>query len=112
MPRKGHAHHENLRTAEKLFRFLRKAYPKGQYNTFDITKGEETWISFPVTVLVLFLIFAFWVTIPLMIIGLFFGFRYRFGGPDLGNNPVNNAMDSAAAMAENIKNTINDDKKQ
>ena len=32
----------------------------------------------------LLLIFAFWVCVPLMIIGLFAGFRYSFSGAELG----------------------------
>ena len=34
--------------------------------------------SFPVTVLALLLLFAPWVTLPLIIIGLFLGFHYQF----------------------------------
>jgi hypothetical protein len=62
-------------------------------------------------VLVLLVLFAFWVTIPLLIIGLFFGLRYRFVGPDLGRDCVNNAMDSAAKVAEDLKHTVTDEKK-
>lgn len=34
--------------------------------------------SFPVTVLAILLLFAPWVTLPLIVIGLFFGFHYQF----------------------------------
>ena len=53
-------------------------------------------MTIPVTVLVVFLLFAFWLIIPLIIIGLFFGYRYMFSGPDLGKENVNRAMDSVA----------------
>ncbi|MDP4161334.1 MAG: ubiquitin, partial [Bacillota bacterium] len=53
------------------------------------------------------LIFAFWVTIPLVIIGLFFGLRYRFNGADFRSNTVNDAMNNAADAAENLKKSIN-----
>jgi hypothetical protein len=61
-----------------------------------------------VTVLALLIILAFWVTIPLIIIGLFFDLRYRFVGPDFTSDTINNAMNSAADAAENLKKSIND----
>jgi hypothetical protein len=91
-------------------RFCAKLIRKGNMNSFEISKNDESWITLPVTVLVLLLIVAFWITIPLLIVGLFFGFRYRFTGPDLGENPVNGAMDSAAHMADDLKSSIHDEK--
>lgn len=92
-------------------RFCVKVIHKGNTNTFEVFKGEEIKASIPVTVLVLLLLFAFWITIPLIIIGLFFGLHYRFKGPDLGRDCVNNAMASAAKVAEDVKHTITDEKK-
>ena len=92
-------------------RFCLKMIQKGNNNTFDVYKGEECKASLPITVLILLLIFAFWVIIPLIIIGLFFGLRYRFTGPDLGHNCVNNAMDSAAKVAEDIKHSVSNENK-
>ena len=79
---------------------------KGNANTFEVLKDEESKASIPVTVLALLLIFAFWITIPLIVIGLFFGFRYRFHGPDLSGKTVNDAMNSAANAAVNLKKSI------
>jgi hypothetical protein len=93
-------------------RFCMKLLHKGNVNTFEVLKREEIKGSMPVTVLVLLLIFAFWITLPLMIIGLFFGMRYRFNGPDLGGGPVNQAMDSAAKAAEDIKKSLSDEEKK
>ena len=63
----------------------------------------------PITLLVVFLIFAFWVIVPLLVIGLFFNMRYQFAGPDIRSVDIdiNKAMDSAAEAAENIKNEFN-----
>lgn len=91
---------------KRLGNFCLKIIRKGNTNYFEVLKGEESKALFPVTVLVLLLIFTFWVTIPLIIIGLFFGFRYRFSGPDFNANTVNDAMNSAADAAENLKNSI------
>ncbi|KJR45644.1 hypothetical protein UF75_3965 [Desulfosporosinus sp. I2] len=82
---------------------------RGNANSFEVLKDEESKASVPVTVLALLMIFAFWITIPLIIVGLFFGFRYRFHGPDLSGKTVNDAMNSAADAAVNLKKSINND---
>jgi len=101
-----HHHHNGKTFFKSIWKFCLKMIRKGNSNSFEVLKNEEIKASIPVTVLAALLIFAFWVTIPLVIIGLFFGLRYRFSGPDLGNNTVNNAMKSAADAAENLKKSI------
>ena len=54
-------------------------------------------------VLVLLLIFAFWVCVPLLVVGLFVGCRYTFSGAELGRENVNSAMNKAAEVAEKVK---------
>lgn len=95
----------------KFGRFCLKLIHKGNVNTFEVLKGGESKAVIPVTVLALLLIFAFWITIPLMIVGLFFRMRYRFNGPDLGRDSVNQAMDSAANAAEKIKRSVAEEEK-
>ena len=95
-------------SVKKAGQFLLKVIHKGNINSFEVYNGREVKASFPVTVLALLTIFAFWVTIPLIIIGLFFDLRYRFVGPDFTSNTINNAMNSAADAAENLKKSIND----
>ncbi|MCO1603353.1 ubiquitin [Desulfosporosinus nitroreducens] len=107
----GHHHCHNgnhfFSGLKKIGQFCLKMIRKGNTNSFEVLKGEEIKASFPVIVLGLLLIFAFWVAIPLIIIGLFFGLRYRFVGPEFNNNTVNDAMNSAANVAENLKKSIN-----
>ncbi|TGE31398.1 ubiquitin [Desulfosporosinus sp. Sb-LF] len=103
-------HHKGksfISVLKKIGEFCLKMIRKGNTNSFEVLKGEERKASFPVTVLALLLIFAFWVTIPLIIIGVFFGLRYRFNGPDVSCTTVNDAMNSAADAAENLKKSIN-----
>ncbi len=69
-------------TVDRLWKFLSQMIKKGNSTNFEVLKDKENKVSFPVTVLVLLLLFAPWVVLPLMIIGLFFGFHYRFVGPD------------------------------
>lgn len=90
----------------KLIRWLRKMISKGNSNYLQVTKGGEKTTTVSVTILVIGLVFAFWVIVPLLIVGLFFGYRYSFNGPDLGKESINQVMDSVANAAENIKNEV------
>jgi len=95
-----------LSLMKKFGAFCLKVIRKGNANNFIVLLGEETKATVPVTALVGLLIFAFWVTIPLIIIGLFFNYRYRFTGPDCNGNTVNDAMNSAADAAVNLKKSM------
>lgn len=91
---------------KKFGGFCLKMIRKGNANNFEILMGEEIKASVPVTALALLLIFAFWITIPLIVIGLFFGLRYRFNGPDCSGKTVNDAMNSVADAAVNLKKSM------
>ena len=60
----------------------------------------------PTLVLILLAVFAFWITIPLLVIGLFFDFKYRFEGIDEVHIDVNDIMDKAADGAAHLKNDV------
>lgn len=98
-----------------------KLIHKGNINSFEVLKDDNRVIMIPVTVLVLLLLFAFWIVVPLLIVGLIFGYRYRFCGPDLDKPEVNKAMenvskatvravDSVVNAVENITKDGNKDK--
>lgn len=92
--------------AQKFVKFCGKIIHKGNINSFEVLKEGNVKTSFSITLLALLIISFFWITIPLIVVGLFFGYRYRFAGPDLGKERVNNAMDSAANAAEVFKKTF------
>ncbi len=94
----------------RFFKWCGKVINRGNKNHFEVIKNGDKIMTIPVTVLVVFLLFAFWLIIPLIIIGLFFGYRYMFSGPDLGKENVNRAMDSVADVAENLKKEVKGDK--
>ena len=85
---------------------IRSLFNMGNRNRFEVRKGDEVTLELPVTVLVLLLIFAFWVCIPLLVIGLFAGSRYSFSGAGLGRESVNHAMDKAAEAVEKVKEEV------
>lgn len=94
---------DNLR---RFGRWCQKWLEKGNNNSFCVERDNNEIFRIPVTLLVVFLLFAFWVVVPLMVVGLFFNMRYQFAGPDVRSVDIdlNKAMDSAAEAAENIKN--------
>ncbi|HHY16275.1 MAG TPA: DUF4342 domain-containing protein [Firmicutes bacterium] len=65
-------------TLDKIWQFFYGLFQKGNSIDFEILKEKKHMISFPVTILVLLLIFAPWLTIAFVIAGLFFGFHYQF----------------------------------
>lgn len=69
-------------TFQQIWGFFKGLIQKGNNTSFEVLKDREHMASFPVTVLVLLLIFAPWITLPLIVIGLFFGFHYQFIGLD------------------------------
>jgi len=79
---------------------------KGTVNYLDATKNGVAIFSCPIIVLIILLLFFFWVTLPLIIISLFFGIRYRFSGPDLGRDSVNKVMDSTSDLVNDVKRSF------
>lgn len=96
----------------RFFSWVGKMIQRGNQNSLHVTRSGEDFISVPVTLLVIFLLLAFWVVFPLLIIGLFCGFRYQFSGPDLGTDRVNRTMDTVSEQAQqavhNVKHSAGD----
>ena len=80
-------------TFRDLGRFLKDLLHKGNTNHFDVIKDKKVVMMIPMTLFVLLILFAFWFMLPLLVIGLFFGFGYRFSGADLEKTNVNEAVD-------------------
>lgn len=96
---------------KRFGRFCGNLVGKGNSNYLEADKSGKTVLSLPVTVVVVLLVFLFWVTVPLFIVSLFFGFRYRFRGSELGKESVNKVMDGASDTVEEIKRSINNEHK-
>lgn len=95
---------------KRFGRFCGDLLEKGNNNYLEAERMGNTVFSLPVTVVVALLLF-FWVTVPLFILSLFFGFRYRFHGTELGKESVNKVMDDASNTVEEIKRSISNEKK-
>lgn len=73
--------------------------------SFVAERNGERLASVPLLILVLGL-FAWGASLWLLIIGLFFGFRYRIEGASPLTIDVNDAMDKAADVAEGIRRDL------
>lgn len=73
--------------------------------TFIAERNGEEVFAIPVLLLVIGLL-AWGAALWLMIVGLFFGFRYRIDGASALTVDFNAAMDKAANVADNIKHDL------
>ena len=78
-------------------------------NELEIWRRDQPVTALPVLILILLLVFAFWVTVPLLILGLFLGFRYRFSGPDLERDSINDVIGSVADGAVGLGRQVMDE---
>jgi len=97
---------------EKFMNFVGRIIHKGNTNSLVILRGGEKKFSLPVTAFVLLLVLLPYITIPLLIVSLFFSFHYRFTGPDLGKEKINNAMERASKAAEAVKEEFKEESRE
>ena len=83
--------------------FFNRIITVGGNNYLDVSRDGKQVLSISILAFVLLLIVAFWLILPLMLIGLFFGYRYRVRGAELGNERVNEVLDKTA---DAFKNTV------
>lgn len=53
-------------------------------------------------ILIILLLTASQITVPLLAVSLFLGFRYRFSGPDLERDSINDVMGNVADTASDL----------
>ncbi len=99
---------DGRRLTSRLGRVLKRLFTMGSRNRFEVRRkgADEPVLEMPVIALVLLLLFAFWVCVPLLVIGLFAGFHYSFSGAELGREDINHAMDKAAEAADRVMGEI------
>lgn len=66
----------------KFFSFLGKLLKKGNSNFFMIEKEGREPIKITLTITAIMFMITFWITTVILILGLFYGYRYSFVGPD------------------------------
>ncbi|MHC1786597.1 MAG: ubiquitin [Christensenellales bacterium] len=86
----------------RIFELIASLINRMNKVSLEARKKGKAVLTLPLSTFLLLLIFGFWGIVPLMIVGLFFGFTYRFQGSD-AVAAFNKAMDKAAGVAENIR---------
>jgi len=93
----------------RFVRWLGKVIQAGNRNVFVIEwNGKGDISTIPITLLVILLIVALPLSMTLLVIGLLFGYRYRFQGRDINGSSVNDVMDGVAGVASDIKRKVQD----
>lgn len=78
-------------------------------NELEIWRKEQPVTALPVLILALLLLSAFWVTLSILVLGLFLGFRYRFSGPDLERDNLNGVIGDLADTASDLGQKVMDE---
>ena len=78
-------------------------------NELEIWRKGQPITALPVLILLLLLCCVPQVTIPVLILGLFLGFRYRFSGPDLERDDLNSVIGSVADTAADLGRQVMDE---
>ena len=91
---------------DEFFAWVGDIIKKGCEKNFIIERKDERFMRMPIIVFILLLIFAFWISVPLLIIGLFCDCRYHFEGDAKAVQDINNACDKASDACANVKEDI------
>ena len=78
-------------------------------NQFEVWRGGELMTSIPVLILILLVLLAFWISIPLMVVGLFFGCKYRFSGPDVDGSRAGQVVDQVSDAVRDAVDQVKDE---
>ena len=93
----------------RIMEAIRTLLKRGVDTSFVVTRHGKQILSIPTLILVLLLIFAFWITLPLLAIGLFFEFRYRFEGIGSLTVDINEMADKASEGVDHLKRDFRGD---
>lgn len=75
-------------------------------NRLELRRDGTTLLSMPVLLPLLALLCAPWVVLPLFLVGLLFGIRLHFSGPELDRDSLNGAMDGLSNAADRLRTTV------
>ena len=87
----------------RIFKGLGKIIAKGNKNYFEVKKDNEKPIRISLTISILLLLFLMPPTVIILIIGLFCGYKYSIGGPNMKCDGVNDVFEKVSESADTIK---------
>ena len=92
---------------DSIFAYLKGIAKKSLETTFVAERNGERVMALPILFLIIGL-FLWGATIWLLILGLFFNFRYHIEGISRVTVDINEVMDKAGEMADSIKKDVSD----
>ena len=95
---------------ERILEQFKKLCARGLEVSFVVFRHDERFLSIPVLLLVILALFLLPAVVPLLIVGLFFGFKYQFEGLKPSSVRVNDVMGKAADAAESFARDVTGDK--
>ena len=90
----------------------RRAPGAGEVTLREIWQELERMTALPVLILILLVLVAYWISLPLLVVGLFFGCKYRFSGPDLDKNRVGEVVNQVSAKVGDAVGQVRDEFKR
>lgn len=72
----------------------------------EIKKGDELLFKLPLTVVIVLLFFAFWILIPLIIIGLFFEIKFEVYSKNVDTDKANKVIIKVEEIVYEIKEKV------
>ena len=93
---------------ERLLSVIERLCRKGLDTTFVVERRGERIVALPVLMLVIGIL-VWWVTLPLLIVGLFLECHYRFEGVENVTVNLNDMMDAASEGATTLKDSFKKD---
>jgi len=88
---------------ENFMAWVGRVIRKGNRNSLVIMHNNEQKFRLPVTAVVIIALITHIFALVAIIVSLFCGFHYKFVGPELGKDSINDAMGKATKAAESIK---------
>ncbi|MDR0917424.1 MAG: hypothetical protein LBN02_09605 [Oscillospiraceae bacterium] len=95
--------HDASNALVELGRFLLRIIDVLNKNFLEVWRHGKLLIALPISVIALLLILWFWGVALIIIVAMFFGWRYKFSGEQLGRDEVNNVVDHVNGAADNIR---------
>lgn len=93
---------------EGIFEAICKAIDTLNNIFVEIKRSNRVLLKIPLTVLILLLFFAFWIVIPLIIVGLFFDVEFLVSSKKVNVDKINKVFNEVSKAVKDIKDKFTD----
>lgn len=99
---------KNKNNFEGIFEAICKAIDTLNDIFVEIRRNDRVLLKIPLTVLILLLFFAFWIVIPIMIVGLFFDVEFLVSSKKVNVDKINKVFNEISKVVKDIKRKFTD----